>query len=381
MTVARAEYQNKLEQYYGSAPGAVKTVMNFFNAYNLIIDLLHKVCGDPNKVAGKGEDYIRAGHEIEAVGQAIQQARGGITQWSGPGREAFDAKITDHVAKIEELGKAVAKTDEILKAAAEACVQGANLIIDIVMMVIKWAIKSFLAALATSWCSFGATVAAWIGANVARGIQAFQKIMSALGKLGQFLQKLAALLKKIAEILRKVKQILQLLQQVLQVTGQGDSKLGRLVDKGIGAIDRFTTYADKFDRATGGPGIEGSGSGAAGTSGAGAGGGGTVGAGQVPEGAVGGGIGGAIGGGSSGSLGSGSSGLVGTVIGAVTGQGSGSGGSGAGSTGSGGSGAGSQTTTQIITEGVKAAAEDYKAGRAAANRAQQIAAENRPPTF
>lgn len=329
MSETRAEYQNKLEQYYGSAPGAVRTVMNAFNAYDLIIDLLHKVCGDPNKVAAKGQDYIAAGRDIEAVGQAIDQARGGITYWSGTARDAFDVKITQHVDKIGELATAVAKTDDILKAAAEACVQGANLIVDIVMMVIKWAIKSFLLALATSWCSFGATVAAWIGANLARGIAAFQKIMAALGKLGQFLQKLAALLKKIVQILQKVRQILQALQQVLQLAGQGDSQLGRLVGKGIGAIDKFSTYADKFDRATGGTGIEGASGGSGSNTG-------------TPAGVIGGGIGGA----------------VGT-----------------------GAGTGSQTTAQIVAEGAKAAAEDYKAGRGAADRAEQIAAENRPPGF
>jgi hypothetical protein len=255
MTVARVEYQNKLEQYYGSAPGAVKTVMNFGGAYDLIRDLLHEVTGNPNKVAGKGADYIKAGQDVAAIAQAVDAARAATPSWSGTGREQFDAKINEHLDRIGELATAIAKTDEILQAAAQACVQGANLIVDIVTMVIKWCVKSFLAALATSWCSFGATVAAWIGANVARGIQAFQKIMSALQKLGAFLQKLAGLLKKLAEILAKVKKILQVLQVVLQVTDQGDSRLGRLVSRGVTGIDRVTSTIDMFDRATGGTGI------------------------------------------------------------------------------------------------------------------------------
>lgn len=251
MTVARVEYQNKLEQFYGSSPGPVKTVMNFFGAYRMICNVLHQVTGDPNKVAGKGADYIAASQQIAAVAEAIEKARSGTQQWSGTARAEFDAKITQHIDKIGELAQAVAKTDEILKSAAEACVQGANLIIDVVMMVIKWCIKTYLAALATSWCSFGATVAAWIGANVVRGIQAFQQIMSALGKLGQFLQKLATLLKKLVEILNKVKEILKVLQQILGLVGQGNSSLGKIVNSAVGTIDKVTAYAAKLSDPTG----------------------------------------------------------------------------------------------------------------------------------
>jgi hypothetical protein len=62
-------------------------------------------------------------------------------------------------------------------------------------------------------------------------------------------------LKKLAEILAKVKKILQVLQVVLQVTDQGDSRLGRLVSRGVTGIDRVTSTIDMFDRATGGTGI------------------------------------------------------------------------------------------------------------------------------
>lgn len=250
MSVVQAEYSNKLEQFYNGAPGAVKTVMNFFGAFDMIRDLLYKVTGDPNKVAGKGADYIQAGQDIQAVAEAVSAARSGITQWSGAARSEFDAKIVEHVEKIGDLAQAVTKTDEILKAAAKACVEGANLVIDIVVTVVKWCIRSFLAALATSWCSFGATVGAWIGANVARGIQAFQKIMSALQKLGSFLQKLATMLQKLSQILAKVKTILQAIQQVLSAVGESDSGFGKLVGKGISAIDKVTAVSDAVTKAT-----------------------------------------------------------------------------------------------------------------------------------
>ncbi len=81
-------------------------------------------------------------------------------------------------------------------------------------MFVEWLIKSFLAALATSWCSFGATVAAWLGANIMKAIELLNKVMGICNKLATLIEKIVTLLKKVMEIVQKIQKIIQVIKSV-----------------------------------------------------------------------------------------------------------------------------------------------------------------------
>lgn len=214
MSATTTEYQNKLEQWYGHCPGPVKTVLNIGNAYKTINGWLKYIAGDPEKLVSYGPKYVELAARLESIAAEVTTATHSITGWQGESHEAFLKKTTDFADKVSKTAKVIANTQEILVACAKGCVQVANCIVDLVKMFVQWLIKTFLAALASSWCSFGATVAAWLGANIMKAIELIGKIMKICDKLMALITKIVTLLKKIMEIVQKIQKIIQIIKGV-----------------------------------------------------------------------------------------------------------------------------------------------------------------------
>src|SRR5659263_402845 len=64
------------------------------------------------------------------------------------------------------------------------------------------------------WCSFGATVAAWLGANIMKAIELLNKVMGICNKLATLIEKIATLLKKVMEIVQKIQRLIQVIKSV-----------------------------------------------------------------------------------------------------------------------------------------------------------------------
>ena len=133
-------------------------------------------------------------------------------------------------------------TDQILKAAAETCVEAANMIIDIVKMVIEFLISSLAVMVATAVLTFGASAAAWVAANIANGARALAQVMQGLAKVAQVLEKIAQVMEKVAQILRKIATILKEIQAILKEIKalKNGATLGeRLVLSGANSVVSF----------------------------------------------------------------------------------------------------------------------------------------------
>jgi hypothetical protein len=214
MSATTFDYQNKLEQWYGQCPGPVKTVLNVGNAYKTLNGWLTYIAGDPEKLVGYAPKYVALGTRLESIAGEVLTATRSISGWEGESYEAFISKTGDFADKVSKTAKAVAATQEILVACAKGCVQVANCIVDLVKMCVQWLIKTFFAALASSWCSFGATVAAWLGANIMKAIELVGKVMKICDKLMALITKIVSLLKKIMEIVQKIQKIIQIIKGV-----------------------------------------------------------------------------------------------------------------------------------------------------------------------
>lgn len=214
MSATTTEYQNKLEQWYGQCPGPVKTVLNIGNAYKTLNGWLKYIAGDPEKLVGYGPKYVALAGRLESIAGEVTSATRSISGWEGESFEAFIHKTDDFADKVSKTAKAIAGTQEILVACAKGCVSVANCIVDLVKMFVQWLIKTFFAALASSWCSFGATVAAWLGANIMKAIELVGKVMKICDKLMALITKIVNLLKKIMEIVQKIQKIIQIIKGV-----------------------------------------------------------------------------------------------------------------------------------------------------------------------
>ncbi|MDO5287260.1 MAG: hypothetical protein Q4G45_10655, partial [Actinomycetia bacterium] len=208
------EYQNRMDEWYASCPGPVQTVLNIGNAFQTVNGWLKQVAGDPEKIASYGPKYVALGEDLRTISADVTRTSGSVQGWSGESYEAFMVKTKDFADKIEKAAQAVAGTEEILLACAKGCVEVANCICDLVMMFVKFLVKSWLAALASSGITFGGSVAAWLGANLAKGVEMVEKVVGAVQKLQDLIQKIVGLIQQVMEVVRKIQQVIQVIKGV-----------------------------------------------------------------------------------------------------------------------------------------------------------------------
>jgi len=200
-------YSNDLEKWYGGLPGPVQSILDVAR-YHWVNDALHWIAGEPDKVAGLGPQYVAQGEQVKQLATQITTIKNSMTAWTGQAHDAFDASMVEMSGNFTQLGDAVVATDEVLKACAEACVAQANLVIDLFKSLIEFLLTSLAVSAAMAVFTFGASIAAWIAANIAKGLATLAKVVSSCEKLAAFLMKLAQLFVKIAKVLIKIAELL-----------------------------------------------------------------------------------------------------------------------------------------------------------------------------
>lgn len=199
-------YENKLETWWHGLPGEVQSVFGF--AFDGVNGMLEAVAGDPDDLVRAGSVYLTLGPQITQIGTQLESdAKALGMSWQGDAFGAFVQKIDQLKTQLKNCGEATAATDEILRAAAQAAVDGANMIIDIFVTVIEFAIGSLVLALATSVISFGASMAAWVATQAAQAAMALSRVAAITAKVAQILVRVAEILQKIARILRTIAQM------------------------------------------------------------------------------------------------------------------------------------------------------------------------------
>lgn len=239
---------NRLETWWAGLPGEIQSVFGF--AYDKADELLHAVAGDPDDLVRAGSVYARIGPQISALGGDVQaDAHSLSAAWKGDSYTAFVARIDNLEQNMEAAADLTASTQEILNAAAQAAVDGANIIVDIVVTVIEFALGTLAIAAATAIISFGASMAAWVATELAEAAMALSRILTVVEKVAEVLLKVAQVLEKIAAILREIATIfmewakfvkgLKLLPQAWTADGVGLYISERIEKILIGKVDNL----------------------------------------------------------------------------------------------------------------------------------------------
>lgn len=208
-------YNNTLDTWYQSCSWPIQKVLA--TPYDTVSGWLQWVTGNPDRVAAECSTFENIGRQVTQLGADLSTTAKGISQWEGEAHSAYLEKMAAVRSNFDKLGPAIVQTREILRAAAETCVEAANMILSIVKATIEFLVTSLAVSAALAIFSFGASFVAWIAANIAEGVNALARITQGLARVAQVLFRLEQLLLKISTLLKRLAAILQELRLILSV--------------------------------------------------------------------------------------------------------------------------------------------------------------------
>jgi hypothetical protein len=236
--VSGDQYSNKLEQYFYSLPGIVQSTLH--EPFTWMNDGLKSVAGQPEALLAAGPQYVQIAEAVHQLGQQQLTNRNALNgHWTGDAYDAFTGKMQEIESQLDKLADAIKQVKELLESGAKACVEGANMIIDIVTSLIMMAIGTLVVNLALSVITFGASLAAAAAEVIAEALVAVARVAKVLEKAAEILTKLAQLFMKLEKLLTKIAQILKEIKEVLAESNalaksaKGWDKLGAKASFGI----------------------------------------------------------------------------------------------------------------------------------------------------
>ncbi|HEX6473370.1 MAG TPA: WXG100 family type VII secretion target [Streptosporangiaceae bacterium] len=210
-----AAYQNELENAFGQLPGWLQSPLRpIFEKFD---EGLHWVAGNPDDLLRAGQVYVQLGQQIQQLTEQQKADRAKLAgHWEGDSYEAFTSKMQEIEGQLGTLSQATSKTQEVLQAAAQACVEGANMVIEIVTALIMWLISTIVVNAALSVLTFGLSLAAEVAEAIAGAVASLARVATVIEKVAQVLEKIAQVLKKIADIIKKIVELLKKLEGLLK---------------------------------------------------------------------------------------------------------------------------------------------------------------------
>jgi hypothetical protein len=216
---------------------------------------LDKLAGNPQAVTAKAVTWQNIAKQLNETAETYEQSAGNLGQsyTDGGGAAAYQATAKGYADSIRAAAGHAESASTAMQIAAALVGTERGLIRDLISSFVGALIIKGLAALATSWCSFGGTIAAFIADSVLEGAALAEKISSRVAKIVEKLETLAksagkskAIIEAAAKGLKKVgKAADTLADKGLSTAVKLDSKATEL--KTAGQEARAVSAADKVE--------------------------------------------------------------------------------------------------------------------------------------
>jgi hypothetical protein len=242
VTSARAE---QLELLANPGQALMSNGLGFLVSIVLspLIEIAEQAVGDPEQMRATGEGWEKVAGWLDQVAeQENRRAESTAQTWVGKDGDAFRKQMSEFSEGIKALGQDVRGLKDTLDTIADLFDMFVEFFISVVTELIIGLIVQWLAALAASWITAGASVAAASGGTAAQvGIQGGRismRIAQLQGKLFQLFQKLEQLLVRLRGPLKQV------LDRVGEVKG------GKMLTNHLGRKNPVFGIAKQFDDTT-----------------------------------------------------------------------------------------------------------------------------------
>ena len=215
-TISNAGAQaNRLEVMYAQLPGIVQQVLH--EPFLWCDEQLKAIAGDPQALIDSGLALAALGQQVLAVAQDDHaQAAALGADWSGDAYDAFLARVAELDGVTAGAAAQLEAMPEVLYAAAQACTEGADLVVDIVVTLVTLVVGYYVTAFALSVLTAGASFAAATAASIATAAERLVEVGRVVEKVGEVILKVAAVLRKISAVLEVLADQLALLKVLLE---------------------------------------------------------------------------------------------------------------------------------------------------------------------
>jgi uncharacterized protein YukE len=164
--------------------------------------VLEPAIGDPEQMRSTAQGWSNVADWLNGFGEhEKQRADATRPSWQGGGGDAFRQQMGEFAEGSKALAEDIRGLQQMLEFAADLFDQFVEMCIDIIEQLILGLIIEWLAALAASWITAGASVAAAEGATAGEtaltGSRLAMKVKELLGKLKPLFTKLEELLQKL----------------------------------------------------------------------------------------------------------------------------------------------------------------------------------------
>lgn len=215
---------------------------------------LDQLAGNPEAVTAKAVTWSNISKQLnESADQYTQAASKVAPGFQGQGGEAYQAKAKEYIGYLKGAATQASAASTGMNVAAALVGTERGLIRDMISSFVGELIVKGIAALASSWCTFGGTVAAFIADTVVEGGILAEKIGTRIAKVVEKLDKLAesagkskAAIEQAANALRKAgKAAGKVTDKSVDIAAGLEKKAGDLKEAG-----RAESAAEKADRWT-----------------------------------------------------------------------------------------------------------------------------------
>lgn len=202
---------------------------------------LDKLAGNPQAVTAKAVTWQNIAKQLTNVAESYEQSAGklGQTYTDGGGAAAYQATAKGYAESLRGAAGHAESASTAMQVGAALVGTERGLIRDMISSFVGALILKGLAALATSWCSFGGTVAAFIADSVLEGAALAEKISSRIAKIVEKLETLAQSAGKS--------------KAIIEAAANGLKKVGKaadtLADKGLNAAVKLDSKATELKTA------------------------------------------------------------------------------------------------------------------------------------
>lgn len=204
-------------------------------------DGLDKLAGNPEAVTAKAQTWQNISEQLTKTADTYEQSAGkaGQSYKGGDGAAAYQQTAKGYADSLRGAAGHAHNASTAMQVGAAIVGTERGLIRDMISEFVGALIVKGLAALATSWCSFGASVAAFIADTVVEGGILAEKISTRIAKI----------VEKLGEIAKSAGRSKTAIEAAAKALGKIGKTADKIVDKSVDAATKIESTADNLKQA------------------------------------------------------------------------------------------------------------------------------------